>query len=201
MHSPVEQQEPMLRVASDDAGRLRTLLAPILIHLKRHALLILTFLGVLFGIVLGFSLRSSKLSQETIMLISFPGDLLMRMLKMLILPLIVSSLITGIILVISIGPGRNSDKQDIGHGTTQSPTTTQDAIMDLIRNIFPENLVQATIQQGSTAYVEEPVKLIPANASDTFRNGSNVTMKRTWTFKYTNNTNILGIITFCVILV
>lgn len=62
----------------------------------KHTLLVLTFGGVLLGVALGFSLRSAELSSDTIMLISFPGDLLMRMLKMLVLPLIVSSLITGV---------------------------------------------------------------------------------------------------------
>lgn len=43
----------------------------------------------------GFSLRSLDLSQDSIILISYPGELFMRVLKMLILPLIISSLITG----------------------------------------------------------------------------------------------------------
>ena len=47
------------------------------------------------GFVVGFALRVSHLSEDTITFISFPGDILMRMLKMLILPLIVSSLISG----------------------------------------------------------------------------------------------------------
>jgi Na+/H+-dicarboxylate symporter len=64
-------------------------------QLKTHILLVLTFLGVVVGFALGLSLRSAKLNEETIMLISFPGDILMRMLKMCILPLIVSSLVTG----------------------------------------------------------------------------------------------------------
>ncbi len=59
-------------------------------------MLILTFLGVVIGVILGFMLRSSHLTNETIQLIAFPGDLLMRMLKMLVLPLVVSSLVTGV---------------------------------------------------------------------------------------------------------
>ena len=59
----------------------------------------LTFLGVVVGFALGLSLRSAHLTDETIMLISFPGDILMRMLKMCILPLIVSSLVTGVYFV------------------------------------------------------------------------------------------------------
>ena len=133
-------------------------------HLKVHLLLVLTFLGVTLGVVLGFSLRTAKLSEDTIMLISFPGDILMRMLKMLILPLITSSLITGvavldpkssgkiglyaisyylvttvlaailgIILVVTIKPGDKKTKEGVGEGTAQSTTSTQDAIMDLIR--------------------------------------------------------------------
>jgi solute carrier family 1 (glial high affinity glutamate transporter), member 2 len=48
------------------------------------------------GFILGFVCRMYRPSSETIMMLSFPGDLLMRMLKMLILPLITSSLITGL---------------------------------------------------------------------------------------------------------
>ena len=161
----------------------------VLTHARIHLLLVLTFLGVLLGVILGFSLRSASLSHDTIMLISFPGDILMRMLKMLILPLITSSLITGqlagllssgcalflktgwlyfispgvavldpkssgkiglyaisyyllttvlaailgIILVVSIKPGNKETKDSVGEGTAKSTTTTQDAIMDLIR--------------------------------------------------------------------
>lgn len=42
----------------------------------------------------GFSLRPMNLSQEAITLVSYPGELFMRLLKLLILPLIISSLIT-----------------------------------------------------------------------------------------------------------
>lgn len=56
----------------------------------------MTIAGVFLGFLLGFLCRLSKPSAETIMILSFPGDILMRMLKMLILPLITSSLITGL---------------------------------------------------------------------------------------------------------
>lgn len=60
-----------------------------------NLLLTLTIAGVFLGLLLGFVVRTYQPSAETIMILSFPGDILMRMLKMLILPLITSSLITG----------------------------------------------------------------------------------------------------------
>ena len=63
--------------------------------IRTNLLLVLTVGGVFLGSALGFVLRPHNLDEETIMLISFPGDVLMRMLKMIILPLIISSLISG----------------------------------------------------------------------------------------------------------
>ena len=63
--------------------------------LKENLLLFLTFTGVLSGFVLGILLRTFDLSQETILLIAYPGELFMRLLKLMILPLIIASLITG----------------------------------------------------------------------------------------------------------
>ena len=56
----------------------------------------LTFFGVVLGVVFGFSLRVFQFNHDLIMLVQFPGEIFMRMLKILVLPLIVSSLITGI---------------------------------------------------------------------------------------------------------
>lgn len=60
---------------------------------------ILTVGGVVSGIVLGIILRSSRSERYTnreVMYINYAGDLFLRMLKSLILPLIMSSLISAI---------------------------------------------------------------------------------------------------------
>lgn len=59
-------------------------------------------------------------------------------------------------------------------------------------------MVQATIQQGQTYYTYENSPIIRSlNAS----NMTNVeTVKRVWGFRYNDNTNILGIIAFCIAL-
>ena len=62
---------------------------------KSNLLLVFTVLGVFLGAIIGFAGRAANPSDDVIMLVSFPGDVLMRMLKMLILPLITSSLIGG----------------------------------------------------------------------------------------------------------
>uniref|UniRef100_A0A8C3NXU8 Amino acid transporter n=1 Tax=Cyanoderma ruficeps TaxID=181631 RepID=A0A8C3NXU8_9PASS len=55
----------------------------------KNGLLTLSMLSVVTGCLLGFLLREKQY-------FSFPGELLMRMLKMLILPLITSSLMSGL---------------------------------------------------------------------------------------------------------
>ncbi|KAF7661002.1 hypothetical protein LDENG_00271660, partial [Lucifuga dentata] len=63
--------------------------------LKRNWLLIATILSVLLGISLGVAVREyASLSHLHKQYFGFPGELLMRMLKLIILPLIISSMIT-----------------------------------------------------------------------------------------------------------
>ncbi|XP_077178290.1 excitatory amino acid transporter 2 [Paroedura picta] len=150
--------------------------------LKKNLLLSLTVFGVILGAVCGALLRMAMpINPDIVMLIAFPGDILMRMLKMLILPLIISSLITGlsgldakasgrlgtramvyymsttiiaavlgVILVIAIHPGNPKLKKQLGEGKKNDEVSSLDAFLDLIRNLFPENLVQACFQQIQT---------------------------------------------------
>uniref|UniRef100_A0A674J747 Amino acid transporter n=2 Tax=Terrapene triunguis TaxID=2587831 RepID=A0A674J747_9SAUR len=136
-------------------------------------------LGVILGAVFGSLLRLlPPLDEDLLVLISFPGDILMRMLKMLILPLVISSLISGlagldakssghmgtramvyymsttvlaavlgVILVLSIHPGNPKLKTATGAAERSEEVSSLDAFLDLIRNLFPENLVQACFQQ------------------------------------------------------
>ncbi|TDG95837.1 hypothetical protein EPR50_G00244740 [Perca flavescens] len=64
--------------------------------IKKNGLLTLSVISVLSGCTLGFMLRGTQLSTQAKIYFSFPGELLMRMLKMLILPLITSSLMSGL---------------------------------------------------------------------------------------------------------
>ncbi|KAL7876720.1 hypothetical protein AOLI_G00116830 [Acnodon oligacanthus] len=59
-------------------------------YCRKNGLLTLSVLAVVTGCVVGFMLRSLNLSTQAKIYFSFPGELLMRMLKMLILPLITS---------------------------------------------------------------------------------------------------------------
>ncbi|XP_072338686.1 excitatory amino acid transporter 4 [Scyliorhinus torazame] len=149
---------------------------------KKNAFVLLTIFAVILGIILGFTLRRYKLSYREIKYFSFPGELLMRMLQMLVLPLIVSSLVSGmaaldskasgkmgiravvfymvttviavfigIVMVMIIHPGKGS-KVDLHREGKIEQVQAADAFMDLIRNMFPPNLVEACFKQYKTNY-------------------------------------------------
>ncbi|MBN3306131.1 excitatory amino acid transporter 4 [Amia ocellicauda] len=157
--------------------------------LRRNAFVLFTVAAVIVGIMMGFGLRPYDMSLRQIKYFSFPGELLMRMLQMLVLPLIVSSLVTGlssldskasgkmgiravvyymvttviavfigIVMVMIIRPGK-------GHRDSPTPTSSSieqvqatDAFLDLIRNMFPPNLVEACFKQYKTLYTKRVYK-------------------------------------------
>lgn len=189
-----------------------------------NLLLVLTVLGVVLGVVLGFLCRLAKPDLYTIQMIAFPGDILMRMLKMLIIPLITSSMIAGlaqldakksgkmgsrallyyfgttmlaavvgIVMVVSIHPGDPSIKRTISGGTLPhagKTVSTVDALLDLIRNMFPENIIQACFQQTESYYVEEEI----GNSSLQ----ENITTLRRHKLRFKDGMNVLGLIVFCI---
>ncbi|XP_053307727.1 excitatory amino acid transporter 2-like [Spea bombifrons] len=215
--------------------------------LRRNLLLILTIAGVILGSVFGCLLRLlPPLDGNILILISFPGDILMRMLKMLILPLIISSLISGlagldakssgrmgtramvyymsttilaallgVILVLSIHPGNPKLKKQVSVSTKNDEVSSIDAFLDLIRNLFPENLVQACFQQIHTVSKKVPAPLSPldlirplnitsssSNASQTNSSLSEAstgpTMVTQKTLEFKGGMNVLGLIGFFI---
>ncbi|KAK7889762.1 hypothetical protein WMY93_025322 [Mugilogobius chulae] len=151
--------------------------------LRRNLFVLFTVAAVALGVILGFALRPRNLTLREIKYFAFPGELLMRMLQMLVLPLIVSSLVTGIssldskasgkmgvravvyymvttliavfigiVMVIIIRPGKGSRDSPIDKSGNIEPVQAADAFLDLIRNMFPPNLVEACFKQYKTMY-------------------------------------------------
>ena len=60
-----------------------------------NLLLVITFSGVSLGVIIGILLKPMELDPVTVSYIGYPGELFMRLLKLMILPLIIASLITG----------------------------------------------------------------------------------------------------------
>jgi solute carrier family 1 (high affinity glutamate transporter) protein 2 len=97
-------------------------------------------------------------------------------------------------LVSSIHPGDPQLTKRIGEGTLDDTAlSTLDTFLDQVRNMFPENIVQATFQQVQTDYVAVKPKLRINNSSSLVlvSNGTQQQlMKRVLT--YTNEVNVLG---------
>ena len=62
---------------------------------KNNGVLLFTLFGVVSGVILGFVLRIFNPAPRVISYINFPGEIFMNSLKLLTLPLIVASLISG----------------------------------------------------------------------------------------------------------
>ncbi|XP_056275476.1 excitatory amino acid transporter 1-like isoform X2 [Pseudoliparis swirei] len=197
----------------------------------RNAFVLFTVTAVILGIGLGFALRPYNLSYREVRYFSFPGELLMRMLQMLVMPLLVSSLITGmaaldgrasgrmglraviyyttttviavfigIVLVLIIHPGKGS-KDEFSKPVQIQEINPSDAFLDLIRNMFPPNLVEACTKQFKTQYAKREVYVtITVNDSLVSVNGSQrITQEELIPVPgLVNGFNALGMVVFSV---
>jgi len=201
--------------------------------LETSWLTIATMVGVVLGGVFGFLLRLTKgdesFTEREVMYIAFTGDLFLRMLKALILPLIIPSLITavgsldlslskkvglravifyltttiiavilGISLVSLIRPGARGSWEEEEVLDSGRNTTTEDTLMDLVRNVFPDNIVRAMIQT-------QKLELIYPGPNGTYEDDGyfrDPVKRKTWKHReeYVDGTNILGLVMFAVVL-
>ncbi|XP_078505542.1 neutral amino acid transporter A [Lissotriton helveticus] len=193
--------------------------------LRRNTIVILTVSGVLVGMGLGAAVRGMHLSRAQMAHFSFPGELLLRMLRMIILPLVVCSLVSGaasldtrslgrlgaiavgyflgttllasalaVALAFIIRPGAGAaalNSNTLGlEDTVPTRKETVDSFLDLIRNLFPSNLVAAAFRTYATDY-----KTILKNATI-----GNVTLEKIPFGAEIDGMNILGLVLFALIL-
>ncbi|TKS92575.1 Excitatory amino acid transporter 3 [Collichthys lucidus] len=174
--------------------------------LKRNWLLIATVLSVLLGISLGVVVREyASLSHLHKQYFGFPGEILMRMLKLVILPLIISSMITGVAALDSEVSGKIGLRAVIYYFSTTIIAVVLVLSFPITRNMFPENLVQACFQQYKTKRKElEPPKApedtttIPPLTTTIMAVVENITKDYKIIGTYSDGINVLGLIVFCV---
>ena len=178
----------------------------ILKQIRKNVLLLLTLISVVLAILVGFMLKNFfKFNDNEISYFGFCGELFLRMLKFLILPLITTSLISGIaglgaknagkigfralcyyfsttiiavligiclVTLIKPGVGKETSTNDALKVPidTKRIINTHDTLLDLIRNVFPDNLIEMGFREYETNYVPQYNWLL------VFNNGENQTL-------------------------
>ncbi|XP_064002265.1 neutral amino acid transporter A [Pogoniulus pusillus] len=193
--------------------------------LRRNVLVLLTVSGVVAGVALGAAVRGAELGPAQVAYLAFPGELLLRMLRMVILPLVVCSLVSGAAsldtrslgrlggiaiayflgttllasgLAVALGfivrPGAGASALNAPGlglpGAVPTSKETVDSFLDLVRNLFPSNLVAAAFQTYATEY-----KMLLRNTTS-----GNVTWEKVPVGTEIEGMNILGLVLFALVL-
>ncbi|XP_063794491.1 neutral amino acid transporter B(0) [Pseudophryne corroboree] len=193
--------------------------------LRGNLLVLLTVLGVLLGGALGMAVRPLSLDSAQISWFSFPGELLLRLLKMIILPLVVCSLVSGaaslqpsalgrlggwallfflittllasglgVCLALLIRPGDGAQGELGGGEAIPEGKEVVDSFLDLVRNIFPSNLVSAAFQSYATSY-----KLVNVSRNVSGMVELNQTVVKVPYGQEVEGMNILGLVVFAIV--
>merc|ERR1712115_256967 len=199
--------------------------------IRDNLLTIATLCGAIAGVALGLSLKSMGdgiYTSRQASYVGYPGKLFLNMLKCLIIPLVVPSLIASIgsldfrmsgkiglravcyymtttLMAVTLGILLTitirpglANTEEELHQQEGRNTTTTDTLLDLLTNCFPPILVQATMQQYKTELI------YPGNvASEDPASGAllDPLLRETWKMKgtWSNSTNILSLVIFSVV--
>ncbi|XP_069126787.1 excitatory amino acid transporter 1-like isoform X2 [Argopecten irradians] len=156
--------------------------------LRRNLMVVMIAVSIILGISLGCAIRTSwsPSDKRKIFYLKVPGEIMMNMLRMVSVPLVVSSIIssvaslsmktsgrigmtavvyylgttvcsviTGTVGIVIISNGKKSVKQAAG---TTKGTSQLDALLDMLRNAFPDNLVEATLSKKQSVMPSQNVE-------------------------------------------
>uniref|UniRef100_A0A8C3WGC7 Amino acid transporter n=1 Tax=Catagonus wagneri TaxID=51154 RepID=A0A8C3WGC7_9CETA len=192
--------------------------------LRANLLVLLTVVAVVAGLALGLGVSGAggavALGPARLAAFAFPGEMLLRLLKMIILPLVVCSLIggaasldssslgrlgawallfflvttllasalgVGLALAVQPGVAVATVNASVGApGSVEKAPTKEvlDSFLDLLRNLFPSNLVSAAFRSYATSYAESSF---------------NGTMVKVPVGAEVEGMNILGLVVFAII--
>ncbi|XP_069133834.1 excitatory amino acid transporter 1-like isoform X1 [Argopecten irradians] len=190
---------------------------------KDNLLVVTTLLGVAVGFAIGFGVRATNPSDDDLMWLGIIGELYLRMLKMMIVPLIIASVIAGTatmdpksngkismvciayliltnfigslvgcIMAVIIRPGAGMSNSGSSRDLDSVTMETQDIFADLLRNLLPDNLIQASFQQTQTKYhIETVLKNLTMNGTVISREFKQISGKYVGS---AGSSNILGLI-------
>lgn len=202
-------------------------ISPLRRWVNNNLLLLLTTAGIVLGFAIGFGIRAVIPSPTALTWIGMPGELFIRMLKLMVIPLIVSSVITATASMDARSNGRISlvafifitvtnvlacviaivlgliMKPGVGvisdkmEPKSTTVIETSDVFADLLRNIMPDNIVDMAFQQTLTQNKVTYETLL--------KNTTNGTTEETLrkldkTVGKASGTNLLGIITTCLLI-
>lgn len=122
--------------------------------LRSNLLVLLLIAALVLGIVLGVLLRMREepYSTRELMYLRFPGELLMNMLKLLILPLIIASLISGLTSLDTRASGRMGARAVVYYLTTTLAAVILGII--LVISISPGTRGDKPVTEGEFKEVE-----------------------------------------------
>ncbi|XP_037675919.1 neutral amino acid transporter B(0) [Choloepus didactylus] len=191
--------------------------------LRANLLVLLTVAAVVAGVAVGLGVLGAggapALGPARLAAFSFPGELLLRLLRMIILPLVVCSLVggaasldpsalgrlgawallyflvttllasaLGVGLALALQPGAAINDSVGATGAAEAAPSKEvlDSFLDLVRNIFPSNLVSAAFRSYATSY---ELRWVNGNQNRTLvKTGGEV-----------EGMNILGLVVFAIV--
>ncbi|XP_015123542.1 excitatory amino acid transporter 3 isoform X2 [Diachasma alloeum] len=185
---------------------------------------IFILMGVTSGFILGIILKHltpQPWTDRQIMYFQFPGELFLRSINCVILPLIVSSIVSAtcrvstsgsigikaliyylvtttlgitlcVLLAVTIRPGEFHKIENHGAFNYSRRFVTTDTFLDLIRNLVTDNLVASCLNQYQTVLINRENGTDSSNSSDIY----------TWVISHkdTPGTNVLGLVAFSLLL-
>jgi len=158
----------------------------------QNGLLVLTIVGAAVGLVAGWAASVTGPGQTVMEVLGFPGEIFLRMLRVLVVPLIMSSIVVGItslesasnagrlsarvllyygattmfaascgvFWVLFIQPGLSSSDLALSGKVPNAPQITPlEGVLNIIRSMFPPNLVAAAADMNILGLITFSVAL------------------------------------------